>query len=649
MYKYLLLAMQRHHFYVFFLLLLMSISSKAEIAYVDSIFTIINTTKNPIEKAELYSRLSFYYLFRNTDSAILCSNKSIQIAKSKNNDTVLARAYIVKSFVLENIGESEECMNYVLEGIRLAELNNKPQMLYSAYNQIASLKKNNSEYAKALTYYYKALEIAEQLKDDEKISRSYNNLGIFYVNQNEFNLAEEFHQKALQKRIKIGDKEIISQSYENLGIVFREKKDYKKAVTYYKKALEINLELHDSSGVAYSFNDIGASLSKDKQLNEAEKYLLESIAIRERINEKEELAYTYNYLGENYERKGQISLAEYNIRKALQTSREINNKKQEIEALQSFADFFHRNQKFDSAFLYTRLYQTYSDSLRKQDNNQLIAKLTMKYENAKKESTIKQQQFELTQKNYYLAGLGLLLLLVSLSSWSFYSQYRSKQEKKLHNLFIEQQDKATKAVLEAEENERQRIAADLHDGIGQLLTAARLNLEGLKSRLNLQSEEEKSIYEKALVMVEDSCKEVRNVSHNIMPNALIKSGLGNAIKDFIEKINYKSLTINLNTLGMNEMLDQNVELVIYRIIQECVNNVIKHSKANQLDISVIRDEEGLQLSIEDNGIGFNKSILQNNGGIGMKNIFARVAFLKGTIDIDSRPGKGTLVAIFIPL
>ncbi len=649
MYKYLLLALQRHHFYVFFLLLLMSISSKAEIAYVDSIFTIINTTKNPIEKAELYSRLSFYYLFRNTDSAILCSNKSIQIAKSKNNDTVLARAYIVKSFVLENIGESEECMNYVLEGIRLAELNNKPQMLYSAYNQIASLKKNNSEYAKALTYYYKALEIAEQLKDDEKISRSYNNLGIFYVNQNEFNLAEEFHQKALQKRIKIGDKEIISQSYENLGIVFREKKDYKKAVTYYKKALEINLELHDSSGVAYSFNDIGASLSKDKQLNEAEKYLLESIAIRERINEKEELAYTYNYLGENYERKGQISLAEYNIRKALQTSREINNKKQEIEALQSFADFFHRNQKFDSAFLYTRLYQTYADSLRKQDNNELIAKLTMKYENAKKESTIKQQQFELTQKNYYLAGLGLLLLLVSLSSWSFYSQYRSKQEKKLHNLFIEQQDKATKAVLEAEENERQRIAADLHDGIGQLLTAARLNLEGLKSRLNLQSEEEKSIYEKALVMVEDSCKEVRNVSHNIMPNALIKSGLGNAIKDFIEKINYKSLTINLNTLGMNEMLDQNVELVIYRIIQECVNNVIKHSKANQLDISVIRDEEGLQLSIEDNGIGFNKSILQNNGGIGMKNIFARVAFLKGTIDIDSRPGKGTLVAIFIPL
>ncbi|MBL7754109.1 MAG: sensor histidine kinase, partial [Chitinophagaceae bacterium] len=94
--------------------------------------------------------------------------------------------------------------------------------------------------------------------------------------------------------------------------------------------------------------------------------------------------------------------------------------------------------------------------------------------------------------------------------------------------------------------------------------------------------------------------------------------------------------------------DTNIEIVVYRIIQECVNNVIKHSKANKLDISILKDEEGLRVTIEDNGIGFNKANLENPSGIGMRNIQARVDYLKGNLDIDTQPGKGTLIAFFIP-
>ena len=286
--------------------------------------------------------------------------------------------------------------------------------------------------------------------------------------------------------------------------------------------------------------------------------------------------------------------------------------------------------------------------MQQKDNEETIARLTTKYQTVKKEKIIEQQKTDLNRRNYLIWGLSLFSLLLIATAWTLYQRYKLKQQKKLQEAIMQQQDLATSAVLEAEENERQRIAADLHDGVGQLLTAARLNMEALSEKLHIENENERFIYNKALALVDESCKEVRNVSHNIMPNSLIKFGLGNAIKDFIDKIESNQLSINLNVVGLIEPLDSKVELIIYRVIQEAINNVIKHSKANQLDLSIQKDQEGLRISIEDNGIGFNKSDLQKSNGIGMKNIMARVEFLKGEIDIDTRPGSGTLIAIFIP-
>jgi signal transduction histidine kinase len=254
----------------------------------------------------------------------------------------------------------------------------------------------------------------------------------------------------------------------------------------------------------------------------------------------------------------------------------------------------------------------------------------------------------LSKQNWYLAILLSILILGGIASWLFFRNRQHQQKKKLQQTIMEQQDLATKAVLQAEENERQRIAADLHDGVGQMLTAVRLNLQGLQDRIQLNKEEDRLIYEKVLCMMDESSKEVRTVSHTIMPNALIKTGLGNAIKDFVEKIENNQILIQLHTQGLNDKLETHIEIVVYRIVQECVKNVIKHSKANKLDISIIRDDDGLRVTVEDNGTGFNKSELEKKSGIGMKNIRARVEYLKGSLDVDTQPGKGTLVAFFIP-
>jgi two-component system NarL family sensor kinase len=181
-----------------------------------------------------------------------------------------------------------------------------------------------------------------------------------------------------------------------------------------------------------------------------------------------------------------------------------------------------------------------------------------------------------------------------------------------------------------------------------MLTAARFNLNGISDKMTFSSEQEKLVFEKAVKLLDESCLEVRNVSHNIMPNALMKSGLGNAIKDFIDKIRNTHLQIELNTSGINGNIDGNMEIMIYRIVQECVNNTLKHAGATKLDISLINDDDGLHLTVEDNGKGFDQATLLPDKGIGMKNIRTRTRYLKGTVDIDSRPGQGTLIAIYIP-
>lgn len=222
-------------------------------------------------------------------------------------------------------------------------------------------------------------------------------------------------------------------------------------------------------------------------------------------------------------------------------------------------------------------------------------------------------------------------------------------ELKLQSELMKQQDIATRAVISAEENERKRIAADLHDGIGQMMSAAKMNLSAFENDLPFKDASHKAAFEKVISLVDESCKEIRSVSHQMMPNALLKSGLASAVREFIDKIDHRVIKINLYTEGLNEKLDSNVETVLYRVIQECVNNVIKHSRAGSLDISLIRDQDGISATVEDNGRGFDTTDKQQFEGIGLKNIISRVGYLKGTVEFDSAPGKGTLVAIHVPL
>jgi len=230
-----------------------------------------------------------------------------------------------------------------------------------------------------------------------------------------------------------------------------------------------------------------------------------------------------------------------------------------------------------------------------------LAELNSRIEIAEKEKIFQQQQNRIRMQNYLFIGIGGLMLLSALLVHSHYRRYKLRQESILKTALMKQHEHAVKAVIEAEENERQRIAQDLHDGVGQMMSAAKMNLSAFESEIDFQNQEQKNSLHNIIQLVDESCKEIRSVSHQMMPNALLKSGLASAVKEFLDKIDNRIIKINLHTEGLQERLDSNTETVLYRVIQECVNNVIKHSGANNLDISLIKDADGIAATVEDNG------------------------------------------------
>jgi signal transduction histidine kinase len=604
---------------------------------------------NLAKQSRLYNYLGQVQMYVNIPEAIGFTRKAIDCAQECKCYRELSNAYLTLSYLYETAGKIDEAFPVVDSAkqfaIRAGNLNTQ----FFAEISAGNLFRRKAKYDSSLVHYMNATTMAEKSRNDTLMAKAYQSLGVYYTTLKDIKKAEEFHLQGLKIREKMGIPRELWTGYENLGIVYREQENYDKALYYYLKGRQYAIQENDSSLIAFSDNDIGAAYRFKKDPVNGEKYLKQSIAVRERIGEMNELAYTYNYLGENYELKNDLVNAELNIKKALAIARQIKNNKQTYEALESLSDFYARNKKYDSAYAYLARFRHFRDSLSKKDNAETIAELQTRYETEKKERKIQLQQYEINKRNAFIAGISGLLVLLGLLGYSAYKRNELKQRSKLQGEILKQQELASRAVIEAEENERKRIAGDLHDGVGQLMSAAKLNLSSIRAEIPFHSDEQQMVFDKAVALVDEGCKEVRSVSHNIMPNALLKSGLATAVRDFLSKIESRTLKINLYTEGLTEKIDQNTEIVLYRVIQECVNNVIKHSGANQLDIALIKDQDGISATIEDNGKGFNVADAIKNEGLGLKNIATRIEYLKGTVEWDAATGKGTVVAIHVPV
>lgn len=619
-----------------------------------------------------------YLLMQQYSNAIAALEKAEKIFLKTKNQKGLSATYHALGLMYNEKGDKDIAIDYMVKSLKIQDAT-QDKDIAGTLNNLGKLHMDIKNYPEAIKYYNLCIDNATKNNDYRNIGISQINLTNVYVNLLDYPKALEYLEKAKLNFEKSNFKRGVVTCYNNLGAINIRLERYEEAIPHLKKALEISQENQSKQGVALVQQNIGYAYTLLKKYPEALNWMVdaEKTAIQfgadqytfgEIYNHRAMLDSAMgNYQGAFNYRSKYVAINDKTLNERVtrqvaetQTKYEVEKKELKISLLNksdSIKTLQISNQQL--ALLDADL-QIAHDSLELRTKNEII--LQNRLDSTQKEEKIKaldnekriqllelnNKELALNRRNQTIIGISILAVLLLLSGFLYYRQRVARQEQQSQKALAEQQEKATIAIIEAEEKERKRIASDLHDGVGQLMTAAWMNLQALDEEMKEAQPPTYPMFNKTLELVKESCNEVRQVSHNMMPNALLRKGLVNAVKEFISQLNTGKLSIHLATEELKNPLPSHVETILYRVIQESVNNVVKHAQASVLDISINQDSTGIDVMIEDNGKGFDPNITRPTDGIGLQNISSRIQYLKGTVEWDSAPGRGTLVAIHIP-
>lgn len=547
-----------------------------------------------------------------------------------------------------------ECYNKSLE--INTRINNKFSMAIN-HNNLGNLYNNEGRYLLAITHLMQSLKLFEELDKKTRAGSVMMSIGNVYADQKMPEKALPFYKASLKVKQETKDSVGIVSNYINIGALYYDSKEYSRALGYFKNALEVSKKIGFERGVFVCLNNTAEILYRQGNYKDALQYQLQSYELRKQNGDRIDITFSLSELGNTYLKLGDTRKALDHFNEALPMAIESNSFENLASVYDGLAHTYELMGQHEKANQYIRLFIQFKDSLYNESTSNQVAELETRYQTEKKDLEISRKDLELqnaslliSKKNTQVIVLALSVIAILGFGYLFYNRYRLKQKALLDAELIVQQELRNKAIIEAEEKERIRIAKDLHDGIGQQLSAVKMQLSALESDLTLTSQNDQDRMQTMISMVDEAVKEVRTVSHNMMPNALLKSGLVAAFREFVNKLaSVGTMKIDLHITGLNERLENTTETVLYRVLQECVSNTVKHAQATEIGIQLLKHDKYLNLIIEDNGRGFDTSKINDFNGIGLKNMLSRIQFLNGTIHFDSYPGKGTTVSIDIPL
>ena len=584
---------------------------------------------------------------------------------------------------------ADSARQYGLKALELSQEAGNENLEVEALHNIGVTYEAQGEYDDALSYQERALELRKKIGDDIKTANTLNNIGIIHDEMGEFKEALDHYFQARRIYEKAGDKEKIAMTSSNIGIVLKGQKDFKQAAVYYRNAMNIYKELGKKFGVAACYANLGsayfyvpmydsslyysleatkafeelnvqqflpttlgnAGMAYDKlgMKKESKEALSRAISLHEKYDNKKDLSFALRYLGSVYRGERNFSEAKKNVNRALDIAIKINAKQQILEAHKELSDLYQSEGNFAKALEQFQSYDIVKDTLFKEEKTRQIAELQTKYETEKKESEIKILRQEndlkdsrLERNQALVAGLGLLVTALIVLGYLVRNRMTLKQKVELEETKASLRAAQLTAVITSQEAERKRFAADLHDGLGQLISAVRLNLS--------KEQVEKRSLDQAVEVLNEMNSEIRNIAFNLMPQVLIKNGLTEALQELATRVNYTDkVKIKIGAYDVEPIHETDKKVALYRVCQEWINNVLKYSTATEINVQLVQHQQELVITIEDNGRGFDTNALMLSQGNGWKNIQSRLAMIHGQIDIDSVKGRqGTTIVITVP-
>lgn len=519
-------------------------------------------------------------------------------------------------------------------------------------NRYAAIFQRRQNYDSAVAYYLQAMNVFTANKDELKIINSYYNLAGIYKHLNDTARMFFYARETNRLAIKAKDTGLIIRGLITLADAYNFIKNYDSAVIISKNGLALATKQQLTFAIGIFNNFTGQYFAnKTLQYDSAIHYYNAALVSFEAINTPYDIALTLQNLGQAYYRKQDYNNAVKFSKQAAALAQQYQFYDVQSASLLNLVYTEERAGNIAAGFNYLKKYVQVNDSVQSRNSQKKVFELEAKYQAQKKEVEMRAQQKIIAQKsalNYLFAGSTVLLLITISLLFLNYRHKQKLQQQRIADLEMQQQLTATEAVLKGEEQERTRLAKDLHDGLGGMLSGIKYAMGTMKGNL-VMTPENNQAFERSMDMLDSSIKEMRRVAHNMMPEALVKFGLDTALKDFCNDINQSgALHVKYQSVGMeNAAVTQTAAITIYRIVQELINNTMKHAAAKNAIVQIAKQDNQIAVTVEDDGKGFDTAQIQRAKSIGWANIKSRVEFLKGSVDVKSEAGKGTSVHIEI--
>jgi signal transduction histidine kinase len=567
-----------------------------------------------------------YYANTNLDSSIYFIEESINIAKRQKWLSSEIALYSSLAFSYNTKGLIFKAIEINYQALMLAEKRKRPELSYPIERVLGESYLSLKQYEKAKALILKAYKNSIKFKDEFEQFANLTALGNLFLELNLLSESESNFRKALSLSSRMNDTHFQGLSYHNLALTLYKQNKNKEALQLFDKSLKLHLSENHQYSLGNLQVDISQVLFSDGKFKESIKSAEQALTHGRISNSPEIISKANLLLFKNYKKIKNNDLA---------------------------LDFYEKH-------------ITLKDSLNKEDFEKRINSLKFEYDNTLKEAKINSQKLELLKKDNENLRLQrnrnlfitFSIIALMIASFLIFNRLQLKKINKnletkieertleiveANNVLIKKNEEISQALFKGQNIERKRVASELHDNLSSLLSALKMSLSAINT--NSFSDSEKYIYSGVQEMMNNAYQEVRNISHNILPEELENLGLSKTLENVIEKINRTgNLKIEFEN-NITQRLDTKIEFNLYSVCMELINNIIKHSDASLVKIILSQTTHQADLTISDNGNGFSA---ENVSGNGLRNVKNRIEAINGTLIIDSKPNAGTLIKINVP-
>lgn len=515
---------------------------------------------------------------------------------------------------------------------------------------------------KALPYYLIAASYFESKEDElSRLSSTYNGIASAYENNISDSLSLVYFEKSYETSKLANDHRRMGIALINRSNIHSKNGELNRAIQLLEEAVGLLQGPNSAIYLKPAKINLAAAYAENNELEKAE--VIYEILLKEIDSAEDVLNYakTLGNYGRLFQKKDNDEEALYYLDRAYKKFQGYGFMKERYNLMPFLIDAHYNVNRHRDAILLFYDYNLIKDSIFSVEKDKNLTEALQKFEAEKKDKLLLGQKLEIEkknrQKNLVVYGLVALFLFLIVGFLFFRKrlqyqktiarQQEDLQKQKITELTQKNKLLAMSSMIEGQEAERLRIAKDLHDSLGGLLSNVKAHFTIIQKEITQL--EQLNITERTNHLIDEACLEVRRISHNMMPHALSISGLEGALEDvagYMRSLNYE---VTLDTHHLPETIEKTKQITIYRLIQEILSNIRKHAEAKTVFIQLFGHQDEIHLIIEDDGKGFDYEKAISNGGLGLKSINSRVEFLDGTIVWESVENSGTTITINIPL